>query len=260
MADHNKNALKKYREGKITAAFGTDLFTEGIIAVPSLLLKFYKRMGLSESEVMLLLHLLRLRIEERELFPSEIRLGEFLSGGVDQASRDLASLSGKQVLAVTQYYQEGKQAVVQGYDFEPLFEKLSELWALAKSEEIEKIEKAQQFLDKPPEGESDPELARLYQLFASEFGRPLSPIEVEQIRRWHSEMDGTLIQEALRRAVLMGKHNFKYIDSILLEWQKNNLRTLDEVNDYERSFLERRKKGTRQGKAKEKAILKTLYL
>jgi len=255
--DNNKNAFKKYREGKITAAFGTDLFTEGIVAVPSLLLRFYKKMGLTEPEVMLLLHLLRLRIEERELFPSEIQLGEYLSGGADQATRDLASLSEKQVLTVTQYYQEGKQAVVQGYDFEPLFEKLSELWALAK---LEEIEKAQQLLDKPAEGESDPELARLYQLFASEFGRPLSPIEVEQIRRWHSEMDGALIQEALRRAVLMGKHNFKYIDSILLEWQKNNIRTLDEVNEYERSFLERRKKGTRQGKAKDKAILKTLYL
>lgn len=257
MAGRNKNAFKMYREGNITAAFGTDLFTEGIVAVPSLLLKYYKKMGLTESEVMLLLHLVRLRLEERELFPSEAQLGEYLSGGVEQATRELTSLAGKQVLAITQYYHEGRQAVVQGYDLEPLFGKLSELWAVAK---LQEIEKAQQMLERHEEGESDPELARLYQLFATEFGRPLSPLEVEQIRRWRSEMDSVLIQEALRRAVLMGKHNFKYIDSILLEWQKNNIRTLEEVDSYERSFQERRKKGTRQSKAKEKAILKSLYL
>ncbi|MEW5761703.1 MAG: DnaD domain protein [Bacillota bacterium] len=252
----NTNAFKKYREGNITAAFGTDLFTEGIVAVPGILLKCYRRMGLTEGEVMLLMHLLRLR-QEGELFPSEKQLGEYLSGGAEQAAKELASLARKQVLAVTQYYHEGRGAVVQGYDLEPLFEKLSELWAFSK---LQEIEKAQQMLQKQEEGPTDPELADLYRLFASEFGRPLSPLEVEQIRRWQSESGAVLVQEALRRAVLLGKHNFKYIDSILLEWQKNNIRTLEEVDAYERSFQERRKKGTRQGRAREKAILRSLYL
>lgn len=58
---------------------------------------------------------------------------------------------------------------------------------------------------------------------------------------WLDDGDGRpeLIMEALKRAVMLGKHNFKYIDSILLEWQKNKLTNVTEISEYEAKFRQR---------------------
>lgn len=254
--------LKRY-EGNITAAFGTDLFVHGVTFVPNLLLQFYPRMGLGESEVMLLIHLLRIRVQDKNLFPSREELGECVSGGVKQVERDLDSLREKGVLAVTHYYLEDTGVIAEGFDFEPLFEKLSELWACTK---VSEIERTQALLESGNDGLEDRELGRMYEEFAGEFGRPISPIEVEQINRWRDEVGRTLAREALRRAVLLGKLNFKYIDSIVREWRKNGLTTLDAVNEYEKRFQERRNRkpvrrtaGNRE-REKEIALIKTLYI
>ncbi|MEW6540105.1 MAG: DnaD domain protein [Bacillota bacterium] len=266
MAKRNGQAVRRYREGNITAAFGTDLFIHGVTFVPSLLLRSYRQMGVSESEMMLLLHLLRLRIEDKELCPPAAVLGEFLSGGQVQAERDLESLLEKGVIAVTQYFREGDQRVTEGYDFEPLFERLSEAWARSK---VHEIELTQSLLEsgKTGAGLADRELGRLYTEFAGEFGRPLSPIEAEQVARWYSGLGPSLVREALRRAVLIGKHNFKYIDSILLTWYKNNLRTIEQVAAFEQEFQQRRseRKPKKAGaetrnREKEKALIKGLYM
>lgn len=263
MAERNGQAVKQYREGNITAAFGTDLFVQGVTFVPNLLLKSYRHMGLTESEMMLVLHLLRLRSEEKDLYPSPEMLGELMSGGQTQAENELKSLREKGIIAVTQYFQEGDRVVLEGYDFEPLFEKLSEAWARSKVHEIEKTEA---ILDGGSgAGLEDRELGRLYDEFGREFGRPLSPIEAEQVLRWYTDLGPALVREALRRAVLIGKHNFKYIDTILLEWHKNNVRTVEEVRTYEQKFKQhhgsRKPRKTPVGKRdreKEKAIIKEL--
>jgi DNA replication protein len=101
----------------------------------------------------------------------------------------------------------------------------------------------------------------------------LSPIEVEQIEKWADESDAQLVVEALRRAVLGGKHNFKYINSILLEWKKNNLKTLDVIAEYDLDFQKRRAHGLRKineganpgpkstkNDSKEKAFIRSLYI
>ncbi|ACA59405.1 DnaD domain-containing protein [Candidatus Desulforudis audaxviator] len=258
-------AVKQYREGNITAAFGTDLFIHGVTFVPSLLLKSYRQMGLNESEMMLLLHLLRLRTEEKELCPPAALLGGFMSGGQAQAERDLEGLLAKGVIAVTQYFREDDQGVTEGYDFEPLFEKLSEAWARSK---VHEIELTQALLENGAHaGLEDRELGQLCAEFAREFGRPLSPIEAEQVSRWYSGLGPALVREALRRAVLIGKYNFRYIDSILLAWHKNNVRTIEQVHAFEQEFQQLRSKrkpkkaaAESRNREKEKALIKALYM
>jgi DNA replication protein len=161
--------------------------------------------------------------------------------------RELQLLLEGKFLAVTEYY-DGRQ-VVEGFDFRPLFEKISDCWACAKMVEIEEV---QQVLKNGARGiaPADEAFGGLYQVFEKEFGRPLSPIEAEQVLKWRQGMSPALVREALRRAVLLGKHNFKYIGTILLEWQKNNLRTLSEVEEYDRNFEARRKRRGRTASAK----------
>lgn len=65
----------------------------------------------------------------------------------------------------------------------------------------------------------------------TEFGRPLSPIEQQTVRAWLRSDHYTpeLISLALREAVLNQAYSLKYMDRILLSWEKNNLRTPEAV-------------------------------
>lgn len=270
MITGNQRTLKKYRGGNITATFGSDLMLQGVTSIPNLLLRHYVKIGITDEEMMVLLQLLRLRMEEKILHPAPALLAEYLDGGVVRVERNLASLLKKEILTVTQYYDEIRGNVFSGYDFEPLFEKLSEAWACAKVKEIEKIRVMIEEDSHPARFAPTSEFSSLVKNFEEEFCRPLSPMEVEQIHQWAEEADCCLVRDALRRSVLLGKHNFKYIDTILLEWKKNNLRTLEAVEEYEQRFQRKRGKNgfsnarVSEKKAKtgeqKKEIIKELYM
>ena len=61
---------------------------------------------------------------------------------------------------------------------------------------------------------------------------------VRQILSWYEDKgySESIILEALKRAVLRGVINLNYIDRILAQWSKKNLRTAQEVNSYEEQF------------------------
>ncbi len=247
--------VKEYKTGTITAAFGTDLFIQGSTSIPNLLLKLYKHMGISDHEMMLIIQLFRLRTEEKKFMPSLNDLCGIMQRDKEQIAGDLDNLLQKEVLRVTDYYDDESELVLKGYDFEPLFEKISEIWACARVRENKRIRK---MIEKEPVA-----AVNLYNSFEKEFGRPLSPMEVEQINLWSAKINPDMVLEALRKAVMLGKHNFKYIDSILLEWGKNNLRTPADVEEYDRRFKNRHSGSSKQGnrdKENKKNMIQSLYI
>ena len=233
------------KKGNITAAFASDLVLEGMTAIPNLLLKYYPRLGITDSEMMLIIQLLHLQTATNQYFPSLDVMAMLMTGGKTKIKADLAALIEKGVLKISHFYCEETDEVIPLYSYEPLFEKISEIWACEKVKAYQQMKKnLKEQKQKSGTGRSkhnEPDFARICQSFEKEFGRLLSPMEIEQVNLWLTDNEGgtDLIMEALKRAVMMGKHNFKYIDSILLEWQKNNLRTISEVQAYEANFRER---------------------
>lgn len=70
----------------------------------------------------------------------------------------------------------------------------------------------------------------IFELFESEFGRPLSPMEYEFINAWiNSGMNEDLIREALKEATYNGVSNLRYIDKIIYEWTKKGYKTVEDV-------------------------------
>ncbi len=67
-----------------------------------------------------------------------------------------------------------------------------------------------------------------------EFGRTLSPIELETISQWFDidNYDPDIIMLALKEAVLNQVRNLKYMDRILGNWEKQNLKTVQQIEDY----------------------------
>ena len=68
-----------------------------------------------------------------------------------------------------------------------------------------------------------------------EFGRPLSPIEQQTISDWLNidHYDPGVIQLALREAVVNQKYSLRYMDRILLAWEKQHLTTVQQVQAYQ---------------------------
>ena len=65
----------------------------------------------------------------------------------------------------------------------------------------------------------------IYAIFESELGRTLSSFEYEMINDWLNK--GTseeTIKEALKEAILNNVRNFRYIDKIIYEWNRNGVK------------------------------------
>ncbi len=262
------------KKGNITAAFGADLVSFGATSVPNLFLQCYHKIGITDSEMMLIIQLLRLR-GDNQLFPSLEMIAACMAADNQKIKSELAALIEKGVLAVDYYYDNTTGAVLSTYSLEPLMEKVSEIWACDKVKELQKMRQAIKEQGAKATSQRAPkpggtQFASLCQAFEKEFGRPLSPMEIEQVSLWLEEHQGKceFILEALKRAVMRGKHNFKYIDSILLEWKKNNLRTVGAIMEYEENFRQRQmKRGSgfkgeseQKNKNKGKDKFKLLYM
>lgn len=63
----------------------------------------------------------------------------------------------------------------------------------------------------------------LFELFETEFQRPITQVELVRLSDWSREYDQQLIIYALREAVIKEAFNFNYIDKILCEWKRKGM-------------------------------------
>ena len=77
----------------------------------------------------------------------------------------------------------------------------------------------------PDEADTD-----IFDTIQKEFGRTLSTMEIEIIKAWlENNITVDLIKEALKESVYNGVANLRYIDKILYEWGKANIKDVSDV-------------------------------
>lgn len=78
------------------------------------------------------------------------------------------------------------------------------------------------------EKEKDIEIDKdnIFDFIEKNFGRTINPIEYEIIREWE---DNDLTRYAIKQAVLNNAYSIKYIETILNNWKKKNIRTVQEA-------------------------------
>ena len=83
----------------------------------------------------------------------------------------------------------------------------------------------------------------IYNYVESNFGRTLSPIELEKIGLWSSEYKDEILKYAIQIAVMNRKATFAYVEGILKNWKAKGFETLDEIkeNDLYGVFATRKK-------------------
>ena len=79
--------------------------------------------------------------------------------------------------------------------------------------------------------------SNLYNVFETEFGRTLSPMEFEIINGWlDNGYTEELIKLALKEATYNGVSNLRYIDKIIYEWGKKGIKTKEDVENNRKQF------------------------
>lgn len=80
----------------------------------------------------------------------------------------------------------------------------------------------------------------IYDIFEKEFGRPLSPIEYEIISNLDKNYSEELILLALKEAIFNGAISLKYVDRILSDWKKKNIKSAIDVEKDKIKFKEKK--------------------
>jgi len=190
------------------------LFHDQMI-VPNKLLTSYHALGLNEHDLTVILIIFS-QLQKGNEFPTPAEISSHLTVDENRCIQILRKLIEKKLIIIEESKND-KGQLSEAYNLNPLWEKI-----FNKDEEIVKKEN---------EG-------TIFILFEQEFGRPLSPFEIETINAWLDEdrIIPALIKAALRESVLMGKLNFKYIDRILREWKRKGIQTVEQARNEGKSF------------------------
>lgn len=210
--------------------FNVRLLTQKNVVISSLLVDNYRTLKLSDSEFMLIIHIMNFQTKGIE-FPTFKEISDKMSISEDVCMEMFMSLLSKGYVQIDNYTNDFN-VICEKYNFSPLYTMLA--FQLEKEEvDAQKAESAKNN-------------ENLYPIFEQEFGRPLSPIEIEILRQWlevdHHSPD--VIKAALKESVIAQALNFKYLERILFDWGKKG------ITSGEEALIEAEKFRTGQKKSK----------
>ena len=88
---------------------------------------------------------------------------------------------------------------------------------------------------------------QVFDAYEKEFGRLLSPTEIEILDLLAKEINPDLVIHALKQAVLRGKRQFSYIRGILSNWKCAGVKCIQDVEELEKQHDEQKKKAAAGG-------------
>ena len=202
------------------------LIEAGQVTISRLILQQYKKLGLTEAELVLVLQITS-QLQLGKAIPDIDEIAQAMGLENPQVYSLMHSLVEKKILAIKTVTDANGRETNQ-YSFNNLYQKLI---TLHKQEQ----QTNQQF-------DLAKERAEIFQSIEVEFGRALTPMELQSIDMWFTEdhYSPELIKLALREAVLNQVYNLKYIDRILISWDKQNVRTAKDVERILKKQQERR--------------------
>mgnify|MGYP003361684048 CR=1 FL=1 len=197
-----------------------DLFNSfvdsGSTSINNLILKNFHQLGMTEKDLVVYLAL-SMYSQKGVTFPMAKDLA--VDTGMDESSiytiiQGLIKLGIIELKTVIDHHQQRDI-----YSLTPIFHRIKNL--LAQENQSHQQNKLMS------------ETEELFKKIEVEFGRPLSPIEQEQIHQWieddHYSIE--LIDLSLREAVLNQAYSLKYMDRILISWEKSNIKSAEQLQD-----------------------------
>ena len=187
----------------------------GNTTIANLLLHNYRYLGMNEQEFVLFLQL-ESRIQAGNFFPPIKEIARDMKCETAEIYQLLHRMFEKKLLQIKSITDAaGKKQDV--YNFDLLYEKLFYLMQQRQEQQALQTSQTNQ--------------TQVFQAIEQEFGRTLSPIELETIEQWFSEdhYSPAIVLLALKEAVLSQAYSLKYIDRVLLSWERQNIKTAVDV-------------------------------
>ena len=182
------------------------------MTIPRTLFQNYKNIGLTDQELIILIYILN----TSEIFnPKQISnelnisLNDIMTAMENMSSKGITKLELKKIGNVRNEY----------INLDGLYEKLA--FKILNKEEEKKT--------------------NIYDIFETEFGRTISPMEYEIINAWieNGTSEETIIL-ALKEATYNGVNNLRYIDKIISEWSKKGIKTREDVEKSRMNFKQKK--------------------
>lgn len=181
------------------------LLKENNMNVPRILIYYYKKLKLTEKELIVLIYI----INEKDLNFNPKEISTNLNFSLPEILEIIDSLSTKDFIKI-----ELKKVNNIREEFINLDNFYNKIAYLIVSEENINEEKQ----------------STVFDLFEKEFGRTLSPMEYEIINGWiDAPFSEELIKSALKEATYNGVSNLRYIDKILYEWKKKGIVSKEDI-------------------------------
>lgn len=179
-----------------------ELMKSGHILVPKLLLQNYKKLKLTDKELIVLIYLLGTTEFDPEQISKDLNLK------LTDTLKLIDNLTQKDILKIS--VKSGK--ICEEYiNLDEMYNKLV-MNMINEKKEAPKT--------------------TIYDKFEKEFARTLSPMEYEIIGAWiDNNYSEETIELALKEAVYNGVSNLRYIDKILSEWQKKGIKTQKDIKE-----------------------------
>lgn len=182
------------------------LLQDSPIVVPRILFNNYKRLNITEEELIVIMLIISLgnKIEYNpDIFVRELNYDRH------RVMKIINDLKEKNLLDL-EMVRNGRKTE-EYITLSLMYEKLLNM-VIDNKEVCEKVDNS------------------IFSVFEEELGRTLSPMEYERIKEWViTYKNEDLIKAALGEAVMNGVSNLKYIDSILNEWFKKGYKTKEDV-------------------------------
>lgn len=200
----------------------------GFTTLQNGLIAYYPQLGISDAELILIIQLEAFN-QHGEYFPSN----EKIAANTNLSTGDVATLIQHMIdqdfLTIDQV-NDARGRIGNRYNLNSLYEKLDNY---LDEHLVIKDKTNNQTAATTDSIENNP-INQLARQFEVEFGRYLSPIERQELSSWLTvdHYSPEIIKLALREAVLSQAYSFKYVDRILLNWQRHNLKTVQEVKQF----------------------------
>ena len=178
-----------------------EILKSGSITVPMVLITSYKKLKISEKELIMIIYL----INNKEFDPE--RISKDLGIKPSETLNIIDKLTKKDLLKI----ETTSGNIYEEYiNLDELYNKLALIIINEKEEKQTSI----------------------YDKFEREFARTLSPIEYEIIGAWlDNNYKEEIIEAALKEAIYNGVTNLKYIDKILSEWRKKGIKDKSDIKE-----------------------------
>lgn len=199
----------------------------GFTTLQNGLIAYYPQLQISDAELLLIIQLEAFS-QQGETFPSNEKIAANTNLTVADVGNLIQRLIDRDYLTIEQTT-DSQDKIGNKYSLDKLYNALDQYISqnvLIKNKHDKKVVVSDSLENNP--------VNYLSRKVEVEFGRYLSPIEREEVAQWLSvdHYNPDIIELALREAVLSQAYSLKYIDRVLLNWQRHNLKTTAEVERF----------------------------